>query len=478
MRKLATTLAVVGALLLSAGSAWADYHDGMAAYERGDHATGFRETQPLAEQGHAGAQYKVDYLESMLIKAIGHQWYWTYEYPDLGEDISFDSWILYIDELEGEPYPLAVDERLVVPLDTPIRLQVTSYDVKHIWNVPELGVSIDAIPGQLSETMFRANKEGIYYGALNREFIRCEYYQYMPISVEVVSKEAYTEWVEYAKSEFNGSGPYDEYLSQAWVKRSKEARKNRTNQQSDEISAKISSGNRLAKLEAGFGAEHPIVALAERGAVDAQFALATCYEEGSEQFKKSIPTAIDWARKSYEGGYDDAKELYDRLHMIAKDRLLLQEFVFASDVRTLRSIAESVRTTCTGEYAIKCAFDQLWKYIDVTGDQHLSQAEIARFQRNIVKFVAVEQEDEELKTEDIAAINLASIMLTPVTAAAILGSFDYDNDGQLSKNEVMSDEAFAEMLGLDSDDVGNAIDFESLGQRLRDALNQLPFFKQ
>jgi len=211
-----------------------------------------------------------------------------------------------------------------------------------------------------------------------------------------------------------------------------------------------------------------VIARAEQGDVDAQFRLAMSYEKGEDGFERDIPAAISWAQKAYRNGHVEAKKLYRRL--------ILQDFVYARDVRILKSLVESVKTACVGDFPIKCAFDKLWKYMDVTGDGQVSLAEIARFQRNIVKFVAVTQKSKILKTEEIAAINLASIMLTPITATAVLNSFDYDGDGRLSKNEVLGDMAFAEILGLDATDAAEGIDFESLGQRMRDLLNQMPLF--
>ncbi len=139
----------------------------------------------------------------MTIKAIGHQWYWSYEYPDLGEDISFDAVMLQEDELEdGQPRLLATDETVVVPVDTNIRLLVTAGDVIHAWTIPSFGIKIDAIPGRVNEGWFRVDTEGIYYGQCSELCGRD--HAFMPIQVKAVSKEEYAEWAAYAQEEYAG----------------------------------------------------------------------------------------------------------------------------------------------------------------------------------------------------------------------------------------------------------------------------------
>ena len=137
----------------------------------------------------------------MTIKAIGHQWYWTYEYPDLGEDISFDAVMLEEDELsEGQFRLLETDETVVVPVDTNIRLLVTADDVLHAWTIPSFGIKIDAVPGRINEGWFRVDAEGTYYGQCSELCGRD--HGFMPIRVEAVSKEAYAEWAAYAQEEY------------------------------------------------------------------------------------------------------------------------------------------------------------------------------------------------------------------------------------------------------------------------------------
>lgn len=129
----------------------------------------------------------------MTIKAVGYQWYWHYEYPDHG-GFGFDSYMKKDAELkEGEPRLLTVDNRVVVPVDTNVRVLTTAADVIHAWAVPAFGVKRDAMPGRLNETWFKATKEGTYYGQCSE---LCGVgHGFMPIVVDVVSKEAFEAWV-------------------------------------------------------------------------------------------------------------------------------------------------------------------------------------------------------------------------------------------------------------------------------------------
>lgn len=133
----------------------------------------------------------------MTIKATGNQWYWGYEYPDNG-DLSFDANMVPTDELNGRPRLLATDNAVVVPIDTTVRVIVTAGDVIHAWAVPAFGVKIDAVPGRLNETWFRATKEGIYYGQCSE--LCGQGHAFMPIEVHVVSKEDFAAWVEKTKT--------------------------------------------------------------------------------------------------------------------------------------------------------------------------------------------------------------------------------------------------------------------------------------
>ena len=137
----------------------------------------------------------------VTIKAIGNQWYWSYEYPDY-EEIMFDS--IMLDDAEaaaaGHPRLLGTDSRIVVPVNKVVRVQVTANDVIHAWTIPAFGAKIDAVPGVLNETWFKAEKEGLYYGQCSELCgIR---HGFMPIMVEVVSEAEYAEWLEWAKEEY------------------------------------------------------------------------------------------------------------------------------------------------------------------------------------------------------------------------------------------------------------------------------------
>jgi cytochrome c oxidase subunit 2 len=143
----------------------------------------------------------------MTVKVIGYQWYWSYEYPDHG-DIAFDSFIVEDEDLEpGQLRLLEVDNRLVIPVDTNIRLLVTAGDVLHSWAVPAFGIKIDAVPGRLNETWVRVEREGVYYGQCSE--LCGVRHGYMPVAVEAVSKDAFASWVERAKVEFARAGGPD-----------------------------------------------------------------------------------------------------------------------------------------------------------------------------------------------------------------------------------------------------------------------------
>lgn len=132
----------------------------------------------------------------MTIKATGNQWYWGYEYPDNG-DLSFDANMVPDDELEGRPRLLATDNPVVVPVNATVRVIVTGADVIHAWAVPAFGVKVDAVPGRLNETWFKATKIGTYYGQCSE--LCGQAHAFMPIEVHVVSQEDFNAWLEKAK---------------------------------------------------------------------------------------------------------------------------------------------------------------------------------------------------------------------------------------------------------------------------------------
>jgi cytochrome c oxidase subunit II len=145
--------------------------------------------------------YQLDLPKADLtIKATGKQWFWTYTYPDNGP-FEFDSIMLQDNERKpGQPRLLAVNNEVVVPVNKIVRVQTTGADVIHAFAVPAFGIKIDAIPGRLNETWFKATKEGIYYGQCSE--LCGKDHAFMPIQVRVVSEQAFTAWVEDAKKKF------------------------------------------------------------------------------------------------------------------------------------------------------------------------------------------------------------------------------------------------------------------------------------
>ena len=136
----------------------------------------------------------------LTIKAIGNQWYWSYEYPDFG-DIVFDANMLNDDELSDPKLRLLeTDTQIVVPINKVVKLQITSNDVLHAWTIPAFGVKMDAVPGRLNETWFKANQEGVFYGQCSE--LCGPRHSFMPINVKVVSEKEFQEWIGFAKEEY------------------------------------------------------------------------------------------------------------------------------------------------------------------------------------------------------------------------------------------------------------------------------------
>lgn len=132
----------------------------------------------------------------VVIKAIGNQWYWSYEYPENG--ISFDSIMLAKEELADYGYSedeflLATDTAVVVPVGQTVLLQVTANDVIHSWTIPAFAVKQDAVPGRIAQAWFNVEQEGVYFGQCS-ELCGINH-AYMPIVVKAVSPEVYAQWV-------------------------------------------------------------------------------------------------------------------------------------------------------------------------------------------------------------------------------------------------------------------------------------------
>lgn len=135
----------------------------------------------------------------MTIKATGKQWYWSYAYPDNGK-FEFDSLMAQ----DKQPRLLGVDNEMVVPVNKVIRVQVTGADVIHAFALPAFGVKIDAIPGRLNETWFKATKTGMFYGQCSE--LCGKDHAFMPIAIRVVNDQEFASWVESAKKKYASGG--------------------------------------------------------------------------------------------------------------------------------------------------------------------------------------------------------------------------------------------------------------------------------
>lgn len=141
----------------------------------------------------------------LTIKATGYQWYWSHQYPDQG-GFSFDSYMLddedrneLIEKGIDAPRNLAVDNEVVVPVNKVVHVLVTAEDVLHNWTIPAFGSKTDAVPGRLTATWFKAEREGVFYGQCS-ELCGINH-AFMPIAVRVVSEETFNKWVEARKAD-------------------------------------------------------------------------------------------------------------------------------------------------------------------------------------------------------------------------------------------------------------------------------------
>lgn len=141
----------------------------------------------------------------MTIKVVGNQWFWTYSYPDQG-DLSFASNVIPDSELKpGQKRLLDVDNPLVVPVDTNIRVLITGVDVMHSWFIPAFGIQFYAYPGRINETWMRVEQPGTYYGQCNQ--ICGINHAFMPIKVVAVPKPEFEKWLVEAKQRFASGTP-------------------------------------------------------------------------------------------------------------------------------------------------------------------------------------------------------------------------------------------------------------------------------
>lgn len=139
--------------------------------------------------------YLLDEINDPIVtlKSIGHQWYWSYEYSDF-LDIEFDSYIVPTNELPTEGFRLLdVDNRVVLPINSQIRILVTAADVIHSWTVPALGVKVDGTPGRLNQTNFLINRPGLFYGQCSE--ICGANHSFIPIVIESVPVNYFIKWI-------------------------------------------------------------------------------------------------------------------------------------------------------------------------------------------------------------------------------------------------------------------------------------------
>lgn len=133
------------------------------------------------------------YKPSLTLKSIGHQWYWSYEYSDF-KNIEFDSYIIPTNELEENNFRLLdVDNRIVLPINTQIRIIVSAADVLHSWTIPSLGVKVDATPGRLNQTNIFINRPGLFYGQCSE--ICGANHRFIPIVIERVKSNDFIKWI-------------------------------------------------------------------------------------------------------------------------------------------------------------------------------------------------------------------------------------------------------------------------------------------
>nr|AQP30142.1 cytochrome c oxidase subunit 2 [Alyscotermes sp. B TB-2017] len=129
----------------------------------------------------------------LTLKTVGHQWYWSYEYSDFTK-LEFDSYMIQQEDLQTDTFRLLdTDNRVVLPMNSPIRMIVTAADVLHSWTVPSLGVKTDATPGRLNQVSFSINRPGILYGQCSE--ICGANHSFMPIAIESVSTNQFINWV-------------------------------------------------------------------------------------------------------------------------------------------------------------------------------------------------------------------------------------------------------------------------------------------
>lgn len=131
---------------------------------------------------------------ALTIKSIGHQWYWSYEYSDF-TNLEFDAYIIPENEITNSSFRLIdVDNRTTIPINSQVRILVTSRDVLHSWTVPSLGVKTDAVPGRLNQISFFINRPGLFFGQCSE--ICGANHRFIPIVIERISSKKFIEWIK------------------------------------------------------------------------------------------------------------------------------------------------------------------------------------------------------------------------------------------------------------------------------------------
>jgi len=156
-------------------------------------------------------QYTPDEEPTLTVKATGVQWYWDYEYQDPENPLNFTSLLLQEGDRQAAgkenmaEYPrlLAVDNELVIPVGATVRVLVTASDVIHAFAMPSFGIKVDAVPGRINETWFKAEREGLYYGQCSE--LCGKDHAFMPIAIRVVSQDQFQTWYAAARDDLTGA---------------------------------------------------------------------------------------------------------------------------------------------------------------------------------------------------------------------------------------------------------------------------------
>ena len=205
---------------------------------------------------------------------------------------------------------------------------------------------------------------------------------------------------------------------------------------------------------------------ASEGEGMAQYEIAMHFDLGY-LVSKNPKTALSWGMKARSNGVESADKLIGEI--------LINDLVYGSDVQKLRDLSQVLNDECYRD--LECAFDKVWKHLDISQDGNLSIAELSKFQRDLVQFAYIKEMGSDVEMADAAAINLTSILLLPITSSSILHSFDYNNDGTLQKEEVVGQTEFAKLVGLDAQSLINGVEFQALGNKLSSSMKnlRLPF---